>query len=162
LEFNPEVRQLCADLLDLGAALVFPTRGGVQTLEPSAGLRDRVLASVSGRRQQQVAYGLVVTCPAGLVQWVNPAFTAMCGYGLPELVGRKLGPVLQGPGTDQAAVARIREAVHAFRPVREQLLNYHKDGSTYLVDIDITPVSDDDGHPLWLVAREFELPARAA
>jgi PAS domain S-box-containing protein len=162
LEFNPDVRALVAGLLDLGAALVrhAPTPG--IPLNPPPGLKDRVLAAVARRLQDQVVPGLVVTCPAGLVRWVNPAFTAMCGYELDELQGRKLGPILQGPATDQSAVGRIRQAVRTFRPVRERLVNYHKDGSPYLVEIDITPVSDDDGNPLWLVAREYELPAEAA
>ena len=33
-------------------------------------------------------------------------------------------------------------------------MNYHKDGSSYLADIRIMPVLDDEGQPLWFVARE--------
>ncbi|MFM7704528.1 MAG: PAS domain-containing protein, partial [Rubrivivax sp.] len=48
--------------------------------------------------------------------------------------------VLQGPGTDPAAVARIREALAAGVSVREELLNYTRGGEPYWVSLQITPV----------------------
>jgi PAS domain S-box-containing protein len=99
-----------------------------------------------------------VTDPVGRIEWVNPAFTAMCGHDLAELRGRKPGPILQGPDTDPAAVARIREAVHARRACRETLVNYHKNGTPYRAEVRIAPVLDDAGEPLWFVARERLLP----
>jgi PAS domain S-box-containing protein len=88
------------------------------------------------------------------VQWVNPAFTAMCGYSIDELRGKSLGPILQGKRTDLAAVSRMRSAIHALRPCRETLVNYHKEGWPYWVDIEITPILDDERQPRWFVARE--------
>jgi hypothetical protein len=81
----------------------------------------------------------------------------MCGFTLNELAGHKPGQVLQGPKTDPAAVQRIRVAVAACRPVRETLVNYHKNGSAYRVDITITPILDDERAPLWFVAQERKL-----
>ena len=95
--------------------------------------------------------------PDGLVQWINPAFSAMCGYTLEELRGKKLGPILQGEKTDRETAARIREAVHARRACRETILNYHKSGLPYWVEISITPICNESGEPLWLVAREREV-----
>jgi PAS domain S-box-containing protein len=105
---------------------------------------------------------VVVTGPDRLIHWVNPAFTAMCGYSLAELKGRKPGALLQGRETDLEAVGRIREALRQHRPCRETLVNYHKDGSAYRVDLRIAPVLDDEGAPLWFVARERKLADLAA
>ena len=44
------------------------------------------------------------------------------------------------------------------RPCRETLVNYHKDGSRYVVDVSIAPVLDDAAWPCWFVARERRLP----
>jgi hypothetical protein len=57
----------------------------------------------------------------------------------------------------------MRSALHARRPCRETLVNYHKDGSAYVVDIEITPILDEEQQPLWFVARErkLELPVAA-
>ena len=100
--------------------------------------------------------------PDGLVQWVNPAFSAMCGYTLDELRGKKLGPILQGAQTDRETAERMRLAVREYRPCRETILNYHKNGTPYWVEVAITPIMDDAGQPLWLVARERELVDHAA
>ena len=100
--------------------------------------------------------------PDRLVQWVNPAFIEMCGYSLDELRGKSLGPILQGEKTDRETAARMRRAVHEYQPCRETILNYHKNGDSYWVEIAITPILDDAGEPLWLVARERELVDRMA
>ena len=122
-------------------------------------MKQRLMESLDSHPRQTEPDGFVVTDPNGLIEWVNPAFTAMCGYSLEELKGRKPGQVLQGPETDPASVQRIREAVRDRLPCRETLANYHKDGTLYRVDVAITPILDDAGSPLWFVAREKELKA---
>jgi signal transduction histidine kinase len=59
--------------------------------------------------------------------------------------GRKPGDVLQGPGTDPAAIDRLREAIHERRPASEDLLNYTKNGEQYWVTVNLTPVLDAAG-----------------
>ncbi len=86
----------------------------------------------------------------------------MCGHALEDLRGKSLGPILQGEKTDPATVDRMRAAVRAKRSCRETVLNYHKDGQTYWVDVAITPIFDDDGELLWYVAREREVEEPAA
>jgi methyl-accepting chemotaxis protein len=81
----------------------------------------------------------------------------MCGYSMEELRGKKLGPILQGEKTDLATAERMRRAVHEHRPCSETILNYHKNGTPYWVEIAITPILGDAGQPLWIVAREREL-----
>lgn len=161
LEFHEELRALVGGLADAAAAITLGTLPA-DGAAPSSELKARILAAVADRPQQTVPAGLVVTGPDGFVQWVSPAFTAMCGYSLDELSGKKLGPILQGEKTDHATAVRMREAVQAHRSCRETILNYHKDGTPYWVEISITPILDDAGQPLWLIAREHELPDRAA
>lgn len=155
LEFKDDLRAHVAQLQEVGTAVLLaevPRRSAAP-----AGLRNRILDTIGTRVQQVELDGLVVTGPDGLVEWVNPPFTAMCGYSLAELKGRKPGRMLQGLETDPAAVQRIRDAVHARRACREVLINYHKDGSPYRVEVAITPVLDDAGAPLWFVAKEQKL-----
>ena len=96
------------------------------------------------------------------MEWVSPAFSEMCGYSLEELQGRRLGPILQGEKTDGAAAARLRSAVKEARPCRETLVNYHKNGTPYLVEVAIAPYIDDQGQARWLMARETELADQSA
>ena len=100
---------------------------------------------------------MLVTCPQGRVEWVNPQFTAMCGHSFDEIRGRKPSEFLQGPDTDGAVVQRIRDAIRERRKCRETLVNYHRNGTRYAVELALTPVLDDDGKPLWFVAKERKL-----
>ena len=161
LEFHDELREFVAGLSEVAAAVTLATLPAVPVL-PSPGLKARILAKLSDHPQQTSSEGFVMCGTDGLVQWVNPAFTAMCGYTLDELRGKNLGPILQGEKTDRETAARMRGAVKAYQPCRETILNYHKNGDPYWVEIAITPILDDAGQPLWLVARERELADQAA
>ena len=129
---------------------------------PSQGLRARVSGLIAGRPQLFTPESMVMCGPDRLVQWINPAFSEMCGYSLEELRGKNLGPILQGEQTDRETAARMRRAVHEHRPCSETILNYHKNGTPYWVEVAITPILDDAGQLLWLVARERELTDRVA
>jgi PAS domain S-box-containing protein len=156
LEFHDELRAFAVGLAEVGVAVTraAPRAGNVA---PSPGLKARILGMVCDRPQQVTPDSLVVSGSDGLVQWINPAFSAMCGYTLEELRGRRLGPILQGEKTDRETAKRLRRAVHECRRCRETILNYRKNGEPYWVDIAITPIVDGVGAARWLVAREREL-----
>lgn len=77
--------------------------------------------------------------------FINSAFERLTGYSATEVLGRTFH-FLVGAKTDEAALARVREAQRAWKPVREELLHYRKDRSEFAVDASIVPVADDDGH----------------
>ncbi len=161
LEFHNEAREFVAGLAEVGAAVILAATpaGG---MAPSASLKSRISEAIAGRPQHSSPEGMVVSGPDGLVQWVNPAFSEMCGYGLDELRGKKLGPILHGEKTDRETAARMRDAVRSCQQCTETILNYHKCGTPYWVEVAITPLLDGEGTPLWLVARERELTDRVA
>ena len=76
--------------------------------------------------------------------WVNPAFEAVTGYTAATAVGRNCR-FLQGPGTDRADVARVREALDAGRGVEQVLLNYRSDGTAFWNALSISPLRDGEG-----------------
>ncbi len=160
LEFHDELRRFVGESLEVGAAVLL-SRFSAGSPAPSARLKSTILQAIENEEQQISAEPFVMTGPDRLVEWVNPAFVAMCGYSLEELKGKTLGPILQGEKTDPVVAARMRKAVHEYQPCRERLINYRKDGSPYWVDIEITPIKDDAGVPLFIVARERELPLAA-
>jgi PAS domain S-box-containing protein len=156
LLFHAEVRAQVARLQRAMAAVSLSRLARLD--RPSDALKGRVLATLMGPAGRLEPEAVVVTSPEGLVEWVNPAFTAMCGYSISELKGRKPGHLLQGPATDAVSVDRIRTALRERRACRETLINYHKDGGPYSADVRIDPVLDDEREPLWFVARERKLP----
>ena len=156
VEFHDELREFVSRMVEVGAAVTLAARDR-SGVGPTPDAKARIFAAISNTPQEFQPEAMVMSGPDGLVQWINPAFSAMCGYTLEELRGKKLGPILQGEKTDRETAARIREAVHACRACRETILNYHKSGLPYWVEISITPIRDESGEPLWLVAREREV-----
>lgn len=155
LEYHDELRAQVVSLQKVGTAVVLARARSVAA--PPADLKRRILGALDAHPRLTQPDAMVVTDPGGAVEWVNPAFTAMCGHALADIKGRKPGHFLQGPETDPAVVRRLREAIGEKRPCRETQINYHKDGTKYRVDIQLYPILDDDGRPLWFVARERKL-----
>lgn len=80
--------------------------------------------------------------PGPRIAWVNASFCRMTGYGEDELLG--VTPrMLQGPETDREVLDRVRSALEEGRPVREETVNYRKDGTPYVSSWTITPVRDE-------------------
>jgi PAS domain S-box-containing protein len=156
LAFNDELREFTAGLTETSVAVtLMGLRSGKN--KPPPELKARILSRISDLPQQVIEESLVVSGPDGVVQWVNQAFSEMCGYTLEELRGKKLGPILQGEKTDRETAGRLREAVHACRPCREAIINYRKNGEPYWVEVAINPFLNGIGQPLYLLAREREL-----
>ena len=156
LAFHQELRTHVAGLQEVVTAMAM-SQVAAQSAPPPA-LKTRLFSTLDGLSPRPEAEALVVTNPEGCLEWANPVFTTLCGYTLAELRGRKPGHVLQGPETEPATVQRIRDAIREKRICEETLVNYHKDGSRYRVRVRILPVLDDDGRPLWLVAKERSVP----
>ena len=85
-----------------------------------------------------------VDLPGPRILYVNLAFEKMTGYTAKEVIGQT-PRILQGPKTDRAALDRIRTALGSWKPVREEMTNYRKDGTEFTVDLSIVPIADEKG-----------------
>lgn len=155
LEYQKELRAEVSQMQEAAASLSLCSEASL--LAPPRALKTRLLDALDRSTVQRPPDGLVVTNSDGLIEWVNEGFTGMCGYALAELKGQKPGRVLQGPATDHEVVARVRAALQNQRECHEVLVNYHKDGTLYRVELKIAGILDDEGKPLAFVAREWKL-----
>lgn len=90
------------------------------------------------------------------IVYANPAFSRLTGYSLEEVIGRSPA-LLQGPGTSEDSRREIREALRLQMPVRTTILNYSKDGRPYWLDLQISPLRDDDGRVTHFAAIERDM-----
>lgn len=108
--------------------------------------RTHLLAKreAEAKRLAQVAQhahdAIVITDNEQLITWVNDAFVELTGYQREEVIGLNPGKLLQGPDTDHQTRYQLACAITEQRNIRAEVLNYRKDGHSYWVDIDITPV----------------------
>jgi PAS domain S-box-containing protein len=100
-----------------------------------------------------------IDAPGPRIVYANEAVERMTGYQVSELVGRT-PRLLQGPGSDRATLARIRDAMAQRRPVCEEVINYTRTGEAYWVEIDIAPLFDDSGRLTHFIAVERDVSER--
>ena len=82
--------------------------------------------------------------PDNPMVYVNDRFVEMTGYDREAALGRNCR-FLQGPETDEAAVAELRAAIEAGEPVTTTLRNYRRDGEAFWNRVSIAPIRDTDG-----------------
>ena len=167
MERQPALLAYTTELQEVATAYFLESLPPLQNTSPD--LKTRVLRSIETKLEieqfisaylQDQSEAVLFTDAAGLVQWINPALTLMCGFTLDELRGRKPGSMLQGKLTDPASVSRLRQAVASGTPCREELINYHKDGHPYWVAIAVSPILGPDGAPRGFMAIESEIKDR--
>ncbi|MCG8349422.1 MAG: PAS domain S-box protein, partial [Chloroflexales bacterium] len=97
--------------------------------------------------------------PGPQILYVNQAFERMTGYSAAEIIG-KTPRLLQGPQTSRVALAQIRQALEQCQPTRVEVVNYRKDGSTFWIELDISPITDADGKGTHWVAIQRDITDR--
>lgn len=93
--------------------------------------------------------------PDNPIIFCNEAFSTLTGYSVEELIGRNCR-LLQGPETDSAAIARLRDAIEAERDVAIDILNYRKDGSQFWNALFVSPVRDAAGEVIYFFASQLD------
>lgn len=101
--------------------------------------------------------GVVITDAFGYVEWINDSFIAMTGYQLSDVKGKKPKDFLQGELTDKETVKMIALALQKHEGIATTLLNYRKNGTPYFVNLEITPVFDEEHQLINFIALQRDI-----
>ena len=97
------------------------------------------------------ANSVIVTDPAGIVLWVNPAFTRVTGYAAEEVIGRT--PRVWSSGTHpQGFYKELWDTIVAGRAWHGKIINRRKDSTLYSEEMTILPVLSERGEILNFVS----------
>lgn len=109
----------------------------------------QVVADAEMRRLSEVVRqttnGIIITDTNGLVTWINDAFTAISGYSIKDMIGKKPSEILQGEDTDPETVKTMSQALSKTKSYNVDILNYSKSKKSYWVRIACNPLFDDSG-----------------
>jgi len=97
-------------------------------------------ATLLAEALRRAPQGVLLLDAAGRITWVNDAWVAMCGFAREAMLGRVPGEFCDGPGTDPASVARIREGLASGEAFAVELLSYRADGGTYWSNVRWAPL----------------------
>ena len=127
----------------IGVALVFRDQSAERATEAE---RRRLSMAV-----EYAAEAIVVTDPAGVIQYVNPAFERITGYSRTEAIGQT-PRILKSGKHDAAFYARLWETISSGEVWTGRFTNRKKDGGIYEEEQTISPVADDEGKVVNYVA----------
>jgi PAS domain S-box-containing protein len=137
-----EVAQLTIAFREMAARLAASYRNlqeNLEKIERSQEERARLVTAI-----EQAAEGIVVSDTRWVIQYVNPAFEHITGYGRSEIIGQH-GRVLKSDKHEQAFYKRIRETLSQGDVWSARMTNKRKDGSLCEVEVTASPVRDDSG-----------------
>lgn len=102
---------------------------------------------------------IVITNAEGTIEYANPAFTAITGYSLAEVVGQN-PRVLKSGHTAAAEYAELWQTIKSGKVWRGEFLNHKKNGELYWELASISPIADEDGALTHFVAVKEDITAR--
>jgi len=130
---------------------------------------DRTEELASTARQQlheaalsQSAHGVAIGSATEVgypLVYVNPGFEQLTGYAREEILGQSCR-FLQGPATDPEVAEQLRRALRDGLPIRVEILNYRKDGTTFWNDVSLFPVRNDAGELTHVVGTQVDVSER--
>jgi PAS domain S-box-containing protein len=153
----------CHPLLGPGGNVIGTLSFGTKTRETFAAaelslmkaLTDQVAAAMVRRQSERTlrtrmaaidaaAEAVVITDAEGHIQYVNPAFTSVTGYGAAEAIGGN-PRVLKSGLHPREFYEDLWRTIIAGKVWQNELMNRRKDGTVYPEEMTITPVLNPEG-----------------
>jgi PAS domain S-box-containing protein len=97
--------------------------------------------------------------PGPKIVYVNEGFCEMTGYSKEEVIG-KTPRILQGPKTDRKVLDKLKQRLSQGKSFFGQAVNYRKDGSEFINQWDIHPLTDSEGNITHWVSYQHDITKR--
>ena len=110
----------------------------------SARKQSEAALRLASTAMEAAANAIFITGRDGVIQYINPAFTALCGYNASEAIGQKACLVRSG-AHEQSFYHELWQTILVGKVWRGQTTNRHKDGSLYVAEQTIAPVKESGG-----------------
>jgi PAS domain S-box-containing protein len=134
---------------------------------------DGVVEDITGEKQaeaehvrlvtaiEQSAEAVVITNPAGEIEYINPAFTRITGYSREEVLGGT-PKVLKSGQHEPEFYQQLWQTILKGQPWHGEIINKRKDGSLYTELMTVTPVRGDHGEITHFIATKQDVTERRA
>ncbi|NBC04068.1 MAG: PAS domain S-box protein [Bacteroidetes bacterium] len=97
--------------------------------------------------------------PDPKIVYVNDGFTRMTGYSKEEAIGNT-PRMLQGPKTDRKVLDTLKKRLKEGQAFFGHTVNYRKDGSEFINQWDIHPLTNEDGEITHWVSYQHDITER--
>jgi two-component system cell cycle sensor histidine kinase/response regulator CckA len=115
------------------------------TLTYGPGLEQTNERSFLATAVENAAEAIVITDPAGTIQYVNPAFEEITGYSFSEIIGRHIS-LLDSGEQNKLFFKNMWQTISQGNTWKGRFVNRKKDESLYEAEATISPVRNKAGH----------------
>lgn len=106
------------------------------------------------------ANAIMITDNTGRIEWTNPAFTQLTGYGADETLGRNSSQLVKSGKQDATFYSALWQTISGGNSWHGDLINRRKDGTLYRVEMTITPLKSESGEISHYVSVQQDISAR--
>ena len=115
---------------------------------------------LQGSALNATANAIVITDINGLIEWVNPSFTALAGYTLQEAKGKNPSQLVKSGQHPAEFYKHLWITILSGNFWKGEMINRRKDGSLYFEEQSITPIKSVDGKITHFVAIKSDISER--
>lgn len=90
-------------------------------------------------------YCVLITNASSEIEWANESFILKTGYKLAESIGKRPRDLLSGPSSSVDTLREIDEKMASKKSFSGEFIYYKKNGESFWVKLDITPILQEDG-----------------
>ena len=131
------------------------------TIRDITELKDaEAVLRLEGAALNAAANVIMITDRDGITEWANPAFAASTGYATAEAFGHTPGELLRSGVHDTPFYQRLWQTILAGEVWRGEMTNRRKDGTIFIEDTTITPLTDDAGAVTHFIAVKQDITER--
>jgi len=102
---------------------------------------------------------IIITDDQGVIEYINPSVTKICGYAPDDVIGEN-PRVLQSGETSPSVYANLWQSILSGHEWKGELKNRRKDGSTFWAHAIISPVKDENGNITHFVSMHEDITRR--
>ena len=122
-------------------------------------MQERILLRKLSLAVEQSPASVVITDPAGRIEYVNPKFCALTGYQPAEVLGQN-PRVLKSGETSPEGYAQLWRQIRSGQEWRGELHNRKKNGELYWEFAVISPIKDEAGNTTHFLAVKEDITER--
>ena len=111
---------------------------------------------------ETAANAILITDPAGTIEWVNPAFTRTTGYTLAEALGKNPRDLINSGKQEPEFFRQMWETVLAGVVWHGELVNRRKNGELFDEEMTITPLLNEEKKITHFIAIKQDITERKA
>ena len=149
--------------LDTVAGVAGPDEIGQLGLEFDSMVRKMALSSAQIRKLslavEQSPNSIIIADASGIIEYVNPHFSAVSGYAADEVIGKNMR-IHQSGQTPREVYTELWGTITSGKVWRGELLNKSKQGKLYWEDLVISPMLDEHGSITHYLSEQTDITLR--